>query len=163
MTVDIVAVPRTATPDPAGAGVTAAADAALRRPRSWPEWLGASAPLVACLLGSWPAITARLGWSPACLVREWLGVPCPFCCGMRAGRALLELDVATALAANPLAVVLTTAAGVMLAVWVLRMAGVLAGPRRRSITASRRAGVGVALALGLSWAYQLAVELPARP
>lgn len=155
MSAEIVAVRRTATPDPAGAGATAAADAALRRPRSWPEWLGAAAVPSAAVLAAWPTLTGALGWSPACLVRQHLGVPCPFCGGIRAGRALLGVDVATALAANPLVVALLGASVVMLAVWLLRIAGVLHGPQRWSTATSRRAGLAALAALVLSWSYQL--------
>ncbi len=39
---------------------------------------------------------------PRCVLREFTGVPCPTCGGTRSLAALAELDIATALAMNPL-------------------------------------------------------------
>ena len=54
------------------------------------------------------------GLFPPCLFRQWVGVPCPTCGATRAILALGRLDVAAAVAVNPLAcaiVVSLTAAG----------------------------------------------------
>jgi hypothetical protein len=151
-TAQAVATPLVATPDPADAGATA--DAALRRPASWPEWLGASSLVAGPALAGWSTVTSLLGRPPACLVRTTIGLPCPLCGGTTAGRALLDLDLPTAVAASPLALVLPLGAVTMLAVWFIRMAGAMSPPRQWSPVASRRAGVALTGTLVASWAYQ---------
>jgi hypothetical protein len=148
----IVAAPVAATPDPAGAGATA--DVALRPPASWPEWLGATSFVALPVLAAWEPLVRFVGREPACLVRATLGVPCPLCGGITAGRALVDLDVGAALVASPLAVGLAVGAVVMLVVWVLRCAAMMRPPGHWSVTESRRAGAALSLAIVASWGYQ---------
>ena len=65
--------------------------------------LGALAAAGAAVLAPWAPVLARL--APACPFHAWTGLPCPGCGSTRATLALLEGDVATALAFNPLATI----------------------------------------------------------
>ena len=92
---------------------------------------------------------------PACPVKSWLALPCATCGTTRAALALARLDLAAALAVNPLATI----------GWVgLIGGGAAAGalsivdrqlpvPEPRPTRALR---IGVALALLVNWVYLVA-------
>jgi hypothetical protein len=95
---------------------------------------------------------------PLCHVKALTGLPCPTCGSTRALGRLFDLDVAGALAMNPLA---TTAAFGLVA-WAAADLALLARVRGQAlgIDVSRRAGVALrvaaVVAIVLNWAYLVA-------
>ena len=99
-----------------------------------------------------PLAAVVAGLLPPCLFRQWVGVPCPSCGATRAILALGRLDVAAAVAVNPLAcaaLVSLIAAG-LVAPWWLRFGGSLPV----FTTAARRALLwGALAAAAVNWLY----------
>lgn len=95
---------------------------------------------------------------PLCYVKAFTGVPCPTCGSTRALGRLFDLDVAGALAMNPLA---TTAAFGLVA-WAGADLVLIARGRGRALGASVSPRLGFALrvavvvAIALNWAYLVA-------
>lgn len=130
-------------------------EAGLRAPATLPEWAGVAGLAAAALASRWDQLTGALGWQPACAVRARLGVPCPLCGGTTAAIELADGDPASALAASPLAVALAAVAIVGLVLYALRLAGRLPPPGDWPPATQRLVAAVLALALLLSWAYQL--------
>jgi hypothetical protein len=90
-----------------------------------------------------------------CYFRAFTGWPCMTCGSTRALGALARLDLAGALAANPLAVVV----GVTIGLWGL--ADLALAPSRRALSVevspalARALRVGVVLAVAANWIYLL--------
>jgi Protein of unknown function (DUF2752) len=97
----------------------------------------------------------RLPFS-VCLFKTLTGLPCPTCGSTRAVGCLVHLDLAGALAMNPLA---TMAAGV-LAIWALCDFGLLARGRALEIEMGRPLGrvvrYAAVAAVFVNWVYLLA-------
>ncbi len=95
---------------------------------------------------------------PLCYVKAFTGLPCPTCGSTRALGRLFDLDVAGALAMNPLA---TTAAFGLVA-WAAADLVLLARGRGRAlgVDVSPQLGfalrVAVVVAIALNWAYLVA-------
>lgn len=91
---------------------------------------------------------------PACVFREWTGLPCPTCGSARLARALLSGDVAGAFAWNPLVFVVLTA----VALWAgLTATLLILGLPAPSVVLARRERVGLRIlapaVLAAGWAY----------
>lgn len=69
------------------------------------------------------ALYATTGLGVLCPFRAVTGWDCPLCGGTRMGSALLHGDVGAALALNPLALLLVTAAGVLGLLWTVEALG----------------------------------------
>jgi hypothetical protein len=95
---------------------------------------------------------------PLCYVKAFTGLPCPTCGGTRALGRLFDLDVAGALAMNPLA---TTAAFGLVA-WAAADLALIARGRGRALGLEVSPRLGLALrvaavvAIVLNWAYLVA-------
>lgn len=88
---------------------------------------------IALLLGGVTLFAAGLGrFIPPCAFREITGAWCPGCGSGRVARALLDLDVAAAWRANPLALLVLPALGYALVRETLLAWGVAAWPAPRS-------------------------------
>lgn len=102
----------------------------------------------------WIAIAAHLR---PCTFRHLTGIPCPTCGTTRTALALLDFDLASALAVNPLATIVGIVfimGGGLALVWVLLRAPALRLPFRwsRAWTATV---VGVVL---INWAYLILTD-----
>lgn len=102
----------------------------------------------------WIAIAPHLR---PCTFRHLTGIPCPTCGTTRAALALLNFDLASALAVNPLATmvgVVFIVGGALAMVWVLLRAPALSWPYRWS-RAWTAAVVGVVL---INWTYLILTD-----
>jgi Protein of unknown function (DUF2752) len=89
---------------------------------------------------------------PPCPLREWTGVPCPFCGSTRTFAALARFDFAAALRLNPLVCVAACGAS---ARWLLVLV-CPEKPRARLRSLSARGAVWkwlLAVALAANWLY----------
>lgn len=126
----------------------------------WQPWRGVLA--IVCL-----TVAARLAlhWElplPGCLMREFTGVPCPFCGATRSCAALAGLDVSGALAWNPLVGVGAISGFIWLVLCTVlpRLAARRLHQRGRAWVASVPGWGGLVVAvLLLNWIY-LWVRLP---
>lgn len=111
------------------------------------------------LLVHWlfPAVLSRLS---ICGMQRVFGVPCPMCGGTRSFYALSNLDVAKALALNPLACLGAAAVSIWFAVWVsdriFKTRFAAAFQRRLLTRAAGKVLIGLCL---LNWVY-LFFQLP---
>lgn len=117
----------------------------------------------ALIIGAWVVLCAavllasrRAGEEVTlCLLQRTTGTPCPTCGATRAGLALARLDVAAALALNPLMTVIYLGVGA----WLFTRT-VLA--RRVVVTAPPRARwclfIAAVLLMGLNWIYILRTQ-----
>jgi hypothetical protein len=125
------------------------------RPRSVPEQL-AVAGLGAA--GTAVAYQAALGgeglWLP-CPLRALTGVPCPLCGMTTAATGLASGELGTALAANPLALLLAGFTLVMTALMAARALGRLAPPAQWPASRRRQSYWVAAVLAAASWAFQL--------
>ena len=125
----------------------------------WQPWRGVLA--IVCL-----TVAARLAlhWElplPGCLMREFTGVPCPFCGATRSCAALAGLDVSGALAWNPLVGVGAISGFIWLVLCTLlpRLAASRLHQRGRAWLASVPGWGVVVVAVLLNWIY-LWLRLP---
>ena len=78
--------------------------------------------LLLLLFPLYRTVTDRLSAiTSSCMLHDFLFLYCPFCGGTRAAAALLRLDLAAALAANPLVTLLALAAIVLDLVALIRL------------------------------------------
>jgi Na+-driven multidrug efflux pump len=107
-------------------------------------------------------LVSACGLWPRCLFRAWTGLPCPFCGGTRALRALARGDWVEALYHNPLALGVVAAAVLWSAWWWTEAVWGRAWPRAGVERAARRAGPVLLVGLGVFWGVHvaLAVILP---
>jgi hypothetical protein len=107
------------------------------RPETGLKWIGG---FLAYGL-SLTALYATTGVGLPCPFRAVTGWNCPLCGGTRMGDALLHLDVGTAFAYNPLAMIGLVVIGVLAVLWTVQLAG---GPAIRLPVAvrDRLAGIG---------------------
>ncbi len=114
-------------------------------------WLAAAASAVA-LRPLWLALAPHLR---TCVFRSLTGFPCPTCGTTRAAIAMLHGDLATALAANPLAAaagLLFVAGAPLAAIWAV--AGWPAPVIRSPLTA--RARIAAVVVVAVNWFYLFA-------
>ena len=110
--------------------------------------------LSAGALAPWAPLLAR--FAPACVFHAWTGLPCPACGTTRAALALARLDVAAALAWNPLA---TLALGGGFVGALLAAPWIAAGgpvPRLAAVDGSPWLRAGALAALVAQWAWLVA-------
>lgn len=113
---------------------------------------------ISLLLGGVTLFAMGLGrFIPPCAFREITGALCPGCGSGRVARALLDLDVASAWRANPLALLALPALGYALVRETLLAWGVAAWPAPRS-----RAWVGWAV-LFVTVAFWVLRNIPSWP
>ncbi len=123
-------------------------------------YLGAYVGGALALGGLLASLWIRLGFPrPACLFREWTGLPCPTCGATRMIEALLSGDILAAAAWNPLIFVGLAA----LALWATAStARLFFGLPAWSVAMGRREKLALRLcaagALLLSWLYLIGRE-----
>lgn len=98
-------------------------------------------------------VYAVTGLGVTCPFRALTGWSCPLCGGTRMGAALLDGQIATAFALNPVALVALTVVGVLGLLWAVEVAGGLAvRPPRMVSSVLRRVPSLVWLGAGLTLA-----------
>lgn len=127
-----------------------------------PRWAWVRSP-PAIIIGAWVFLCAavllasgRAGeQATLCLLRRTTGTPCPTCGATRAGLALARMDVAGAIALNPLMTVIYLWVGAWLLTRTVlaRRVVVLAPPRARWCLF-----IAAVLLMGLNWIYILRTQ-----